>query len=129
MTGEPVPVAVVGVGHLGRHHARLYASLPEARLVGVVDRDLERARAVAAEFGCSAWDRIEDLGGKVAAVSVAVPTVHHREVAVPLLRAGADVLVEKPLASDLPAADAILEAARQSGRILMGFPSMGSWVT
>ncbi|MHC4990937.1 MAG: Gfo/Idh/MocA family oxidoreductase, partial [Planctomycetota bacterium] len=55
MTEQPIDVGVVGVGHLGRHHARLYAASPEARLVGVVDRDRERARAIAEEFGCRAF--------------------------------------------------------------------------
>jgi predicted dehydrogenase len=114
-----VRVGVVGVGHLGRHHARLYASLPGARLVGVVDADPERARAVAETYACRALTRVEDLAGEVEAASVAVPTVHHREVALPLLQAGADVLVEKPLAASLQEADALVEAARRAGRILM----------
>ena len=114
-----IRVGVVGVGHLGRHHARLYASLPGARLVGVVDRDPARAQAVAEQYACKAWSHVEDLVGHVQAVSVAVPTVHHREVALPLLAAGADVLVEKPLAASLWEADAMVAEARRAGRILM----------
>jgi len=116
---EPVPVGVVGVGHLGRHHARLYAANPAARLVAVVDRDLERARAIAAEYRCEAFDDPLALVGRAAAASVAVPTVHHREVAVALLDAGMDVLIEKPLARDIQEADAILEAARRADRLVM----------
>lgn len=116
---EPVPVGVVGVGHLGRHHARLYASNPAARLVAVVDRDLARARAIAGEYGCEAFDDPAALVGMAAAASVAVPTVHHRDVAVALLDAGLDVLVEKPLARDLAEADEILEAARRANRLVM----------
>ncbi len=115
----PIPVGVVGVGHLGRHHARLYASLPGARLVAVADRDLDRARAIASEYGAEAHPRAEDLLGKVEAASVAVPTIHHREVAETLLREGIDVLVEKPLASTLAEADAILDAARAGKRLVM----------
>ena len=114
-----IRVGVVGVGHLGRHHARLYASLPGARLVGVADADPARARAVADQYGCAAWSHVEEMLGQVEAVSVAVPTVHHREVALPLLGAGADVLVEKPLAASLWEADAMVAAARRAGRILM----------
>jgi predicted dehydrogenase len=116
---DAVPVAVVGVGHLGRHHARIWASLPGARLVAVCDRDLERARAIAAEHGCEALADASGIVGRVRAASIAVPTVHHREVAEPLLRSGIDVLVEKPIAATLPDADAILEAAREKGRLVM----------
>ncbi len=119
MSGEPIPVGVVGVGHLGRHHARLYASMPEARLIAVADRDLERARSVAAEFGCEAVREAADLAGRVTAASVATPTIHHREAALTLLGAGCDVLVEKPIAPTLEDADAIIEAASRSGRLVM----------
>ena len=114
-----VRTAVVGVGHLGRHHARLYASLPDVELVAVVDRDAERARAIAAEYGCLAFERVADLVGRVEAVSVAVPTAAHRAVAVELLEAGVDVLIEKPLARELDEADAILGAAEKAGRVVM----------
>jgi predicted dehydrogenase len=119
MATETIPVGVVGVGHLGRHHARLYASLPGARLVGVCDKDPERARVIASEYGCEVWTDPAELVGRVAAASVAVPTVFHREVATALIEGGVDVLVEKPLARDLDDADAILEAARSHERLLM----------
>jgi predicted dehydrogenase len=109
----------VGVGHLGRHHARLYASMPGAKLVAVVDRDLERARKVASEHGCDAYEDVASIAGKVRAASVAVPTVHHREVAEALLRSGIDVLVEKPIASSLEEADAILRTAARHQRLVM----------
>lgn len=112
-------VGVVGVGHLGRHHARILASLPAARLVAVVDRDLERARAVAARHGCEFHDDAAALVGRVQAASVAVPTCAHREVAVPLLESGIDVLVEKPLAATLDEAAAINGAASRAGRLVM----------
>ncbi len=119
MSGNPVPVGVVGVGHLGRHHARLYASMPGARLVAVADRDLERARTVAAEYGCEAFASASDLVGKVAAASIATPTLAHRSAAETLLAGGTDVLVEKPIAPTLADADAILDAARLASRLVM----------
>lgn len=119
MATSEVEVGVVGVGHLGRHHARLYAALDGVRLVGVVDSDPERARSVADEYGCEAWTDPEALRGRVQAASVAVPTVHHRDVAEMLLRDGVDVLVEKPMAHTLEEADAINAAARESGRLVM----------
>lgn len=116
---ERVPVGVVGVGHLGRHHARLYAADPGAELVAVVDRDLDRARAIAGEYGCEAYDDPAALVGRAAAASVAVPTVHHLEVATGLLRAGLDVLVEKPLARTAAEGDEIVETARAHDRLVM----------
>ncbi len=119
MTGPPVEVGVVGVGHLGRHHARLYAQTPGARLVGVVDRDAERARAVAEEYGCRAFTDAAELVGRVQAASVAVPTESHREVAEPLLAGGVDVLVEKPLARTPEEAASINRVAESHSRLVM----------
>jgi predicted dehydrogenase len=112
-------VGVVGVGHLGRHHARLYATLPGAQLVAVVDADPARASAVAGEHGCEALAHASELVGRVDAASVAVPTAQHREVAEPLLESGVDVLVEKPLAATLGDADALVAAAARCSRLLM----------
>jgi predicted dehydrogenase len=118
MTRE-IAVGVAGVGHLGRHHARIYAAMPGVRLVAVADPDVERARAVAAEYRCEAYTDPTALAGLVEAASIATPTVHHREVAEMLLRAGADVLVEKPIAATLEEADAMVGAAASAGRLLM----------
>ena len=104
MSGGPVPIGVVGVGHLGRHHARIYAGMPGVKLVAVVDSDYARAVAIAEEYGCEALSHASALAGRVAAASIATPTVHHREAAEILLRSGADVLIEKkkpsPTSSD-----------------------------
>lgn len=113
MSARRTLVAVVGVGHLGRIHARILARQPRAELVCVVDADEARAREVAGEVGCRALGGIEDLPPDVAAVVVAVPTTHHEAVAVPLLERGVACLVEKPLAPDLAGADRILAAARR----------------
>lgn len=115
---EPLPVAVVGVGHLGRIHARIYAEHPGAKLVAVVDSDLERAGALARELGCEAFADVAQLPSEVRAVSVAVSTPAHAAVAVPLLERGIACLVEKPLADSLEQADRILAAARASGAAL-----------
>lgn len=119
MSAREIPCGVVGVGHLGRHHARLYASLPGARLVAVADRDFERATRVAGEYRCEAFRDASELATRVAAASVATPTVHHRAVAETLLAAGVDVLIEKPIAPSLVDADAILDAARRADRLVM----------
>jgi len=114
-------VGVVGVGALGQHHARVYAELPEARLVGVVDRDAARAEAVAGRHGCRVFASLEALAAEVDAVSVAVPTADHHQVATALLEAGRHVLVEKPVTTTLAQADALIAlAARRDLRLQVG---------
>jgi predicted dehydrogenase len=105
-----LPVGVVGVGVLGRHHARHLAQLDGARLVGVTDTDGERARSVAAELGTEACD-LETLLDRVEAVTVAVPTPAHAEVGLRALERGIPVLMEKPLAATLDEADLLIAAA------------------
>jgi len=114
----PIPVAVVGTGHMGRHHVRIYHELAETELVGVVDQDKGRAAEMAAKFNTQAFDSIEPLIGKVKAVSVAVPTVAHLEVARPLMEAGIAVLIEKPLAPDSKSAKLLHELAHKSNVLL-----------
>ena len=113
-----VPIAVIGVGHLGRHHARLLASLPGADLVGVVDQDAARAAEIAALHGVEAFPDLAALPARTRAVVVAVPTVHHHALALEALARGWDLLVEKPLAASVAQGRAIVEAAHWLGRIL-----------
>ena len=117
-------MAVVGVGAFGRNHARIYHQLAQqgeaVRLVGVVDPDVARADAVAAEFGCRGFGSIEQLvttHSEVQAASVAVPTVLHLETARALMQVGVDVLVEKPLAPSLAEADELVGLAQRSNRV------------
>ena len=113
-----VPIAVIGVGHLGRHHARLLASLPGADLVGVVDRDAARAAEIAALHGVEAFPDPAALPARTRAAVVAVPTVHHHAVALEGLARGWDLLVEKPLAASVAQGREIVEAAGRLDRIL-----------
>lgn len=115
---RPVRVAVVGVGHLGKFHARIYAENPRAELLAVVDPNGEKARALATECKTSAFESLADLPRNVEAVSIAVPTSLHADVAVPLLERGVHCLVEKPLAASVAEADRILAAAKK-GRALL----------
>ncbi len=109
----PIPVGVVGVGALGRHHARHLAAMHGAELVGVFDTDPVRAAAVATEVGTRAFASLSELLGAVRAVSVAVPTSFHRDVGLECLGRGVSVLMEKPIAVTLAEADELLaEAAR-----------------
>jgi predicted dehydrogenase len=111
-------IAVVGVGHLGRHHARILSTLPGAELVAVVDTNRARAEEIAAAHRTRPLFDYHDLLGQVDAVTIAVPTELHHDVAVPFLSAGVPVLVEKPMARSLAEADAMIDAAAQARAVL-----------
>jgi predicted dehydrogenase len=117
-SAERLPVAVVGVGHLGRHHARLLQQVEGAELVGVVDSRPEQAAAVAGPLGVPAYASIDQLPPRVRAVSVAVPTSLHHAVACPLLERGVHVLVEKPMAATLEEGRRMAALAADRGVIL-----------
>jgi predicted dehydrogenase len=111
----PLPIGVVGVGALGRHHARHLAQLDEARLVGVFDTDPARARSVAEELGTTAFSSLDALLDQAEAVTVAVPTPAHHAVGTQALGRGVPVLMEKPLAATVAEADALIAAAARGG--------------
>ncbi|HWG37272.1 MAG TPA: Gfo/Idh/MocA family oxidoreductase [Terriglobales bacterium] len=115
----PIPVAVVGCGAFGRHHARIYRQLPQARLVGVYDTDRARAQALAQQHETQVLASLEEVAEQAAAASVAVPTVAHADVASFLFERGLDLLVEKPIAPSLADADRMIAAAARRGRLLM----------
>jgi predicted dehydrogenase len=118
VSADALRIAVVGVGQLGRHHARILSTLEGAQLVAVVDTAPERAAEVAAATGARALTDFRDLLGEVDAVTIAVPTGLHRDVALPFLDRGIAVLVEKPMARSLEEADELVAAARASGATL-----------
>jgi predicted dehydrogenase len=111
-------IAVIGVGHLGQHHARLLAAMPEVELVAVVDIQPGRADEIAAKHGTKALLRADGLVGHVDAVTIATPTVSHLDVALQFIDAGAAVLVEKPMAASLAEADRLVDAAAAKGALL-----------
>jgi predicted dehydrogenase len=121
---NPITVAVVGVGVFGRNHARIYKELEQqgepVRLLGVVDPDVNRADAVAREFGCKAFGSVQQMlttHSEIQAASVASPTVQHLPVARELMNAGVDVLIEKPLAATLAEAEELVAIATENKRI------------
>ena len=115
---EAVRIAVVGVGHLGRHHARIAARLPGARCVGVYDHHAGRAEEVAGEFGLRVLSGPEAVAEEAEAVVLATPTSTHARLAIFYLERGLDVLVEKPMAASLEEADAMLAAGRAGRRVI-----------
>lgn len=115
---QPVRCGVWGVGVWGEKHARVYAAIPEAALAGVYDQSADRAREVAKQYGARAFDSPEALLRECEAVSVATPTVAHREAVERSLAAGCHVLVEKPMAVTVADCDAMIAAAARAGRVL-----------
>jgi predicted dehydrogenase len=115
---DTLRVAVIGVGHLGRHHARLLADIQGARLVAVVDTQADRAAAAADTTGARALTDFRELIGEVDAVTIAVPTELHRDVAIPFLERGTAVLVEKPITRTIAEAGELIAAAQASGATL-----------
>ena len=104
--------AVIGVGRMGRHHARVYAQMDGVDLVGVVDHDPQRAADIVEEWGGEAFASIDALlAAGVDAVTIATPTVHHRDTAEQLLAASVACMIEKPLAPTAEDAAAIAAAA------------------
>ncbi|MEO8450210.1 MAG: Gfo/Idh/MocA family oxidoreductase [Gemmatimonadota bacterium] len=108
-----LPIGVIGVGALGRYHARHLALAPDAQLVGVHDIDAPRGKAIATEVGCRFFGDVDQLLSAVEAVTIAVPTPVHAEVGLHALGRSKSVLMEKPLATSLAEADELLAAAEQ----------------
>jgi predicted dehydrogenase len=111
-------VGVVGTGSLGFHHARILRDVPETDMRGVFEVRPERAEEVNRELGVTAHGALEALFDEVDAVVVAVPTIHHEAVSVAAVTRGIHVLIEKPMAPDLEAADRILSAAAETGALV-----------
>jgi len=109
---------VIGVGEHGRNHAREFRQIPGAQLVGVYDRQPERAQAAAAELGVRAFKTLDEALESARAVSVVIPTTDHAAVARQAFSRGVDVLLEKPITRTLEEADELIDCATAAGRIL-----------
>lgn len=110
----PVRVGVVGVGHLGKEHARIYKKMKGADLVGVVDIDAKQARAVARKLKTQWSEKPDLLLEEADAVSVVVPTVAHHAVAMPFLKRGIALLVEKPMTFSVHEAEELVATAAEN---------------
>ena len=115
---DQIRVAIVGAGYFGRFHADHYSRNPRAKLIAVVDTSAERASAVAAEFGAEPLSDYREIIGKVDAVSVAVPTPLHYDIAHALAGAGMHILVEKPITDSVSSATALADLAEQRKLVL-----------
>jgi len=117
-TPKKVKVGVFGVGSLGQHHARIYASLENAELVGIHDVDKSRASQIADANGTKAFDSFDELAEAIEAASVAVPTNHHFNVASRLMDRKIHILVEKPISVTTDEAEKMVDHARREEIIL-----------
>ena len=115
---DKIKVAVIGVGHLGRYHARIYAGMPDVELAGVMDINADRCNEIAKECGTQAFSDMTSLTQTVDAVSIVVPTSDHLSAAREFLQRGVHALIEKPLAPSAEEAQEIVELARANGAIL-----------
>ena len=113
-----VKIGVIGAGALGFHHTRILRAVPGAELVGFHDANPDRAAQVSAELGVPSFATLEELLDRVQAVSVVVPTPFHHTVAAPALERGLHVLIEKPIATTIDEADALLAIAKRTGAVV-----------
>jgi predicted dehydrogenase len=115
---KKIACGVVGVGSLGQHHARIYAALPGAELAGIYETSDARAAEICTRLNCRRFATLAELGEACDAISIVVPTDRHAAVALPLLRQGCHLLIEKPICASLAEAEEVVAAARQHGAIV-----------
>lgn len=115
---EKLKVAVIGVGYLGKFHARIYSEHPDVELIGVVDTRHENASEIAANYSTQAYTDYRQIIDMVDAVSIVVPTTYHYEVAMPFINAGVNILLEKPIAATVDQARELVRQADQNRLIL-----------
>jgi predicted dehydrogenase len=118
MASPKIKCGVVGVGSLGQHHARIYASLPGAELAGIHETNDARSAEICAKYNCRRFSTLDELGAHCDAVSIVVPTDRHEAAALPLLAQGCHLLIEKPICASLEEAERVLAAAQRAGRIV-----------
>lgn len=115
---KQIRTGVIGVGNMGQHHARVCATLPGSRLMGVADPDRQRAATIAARYEVHAYTDYRQLLDKVEAVCIAAPTTLHHEIGLACLEHGLHVLIEKPLASSAAEAQDLVTAAQRLAKVL-----------
>jgi predicted dehydrogenase len=115
---DKILTAVVGAGKMGAIHAKVYDQLPQSDLVAVVDIDADKAQRLASQYNCSACTDCADILGRVDAVTIAAPTVHHLELAKIFIESDVAVMIEKPLAANVKEGRKIVELAKKKNGIV-----------
>lgn len=113
-----VRVGVIGVGYLGKHHARIYSEIEDAELTAVVDIVKERADVSAEQCGCKAYYNYKDILNEVDALSIVTPTPTHYDIALDCIKAGKDILIEKPMTENIEEADKLVYEIQKTDCIL-----------
>ncbi len=113
-----VKVGVIGTGYLGQHHARIYSEIEDAELIALVDIDEEKARSLAAKYNCKAYSDYKDIINELDAVSIVTPTILHHKIAMDCIKAGKDLLIEKPITTSVAEADELINEAAKKDCIL-----------
>ncbi len=111
-------IGVIGVGYLGRHHARVFSEIEDVELVAVADVDHKRAEEIAKAYNCAAYSDYKEIFDKVDAVSIVTPTTTHYDIALDCLRNGKDLFIEKPITVTVEEADRLIEEAEKEERII-----------
>lgn len=112
-----IRVGVIGVGYLGRHHARIYSEMDSAQLYAVIDRDKAKAEEIARQYSCKAYTDYRAAIDNIQALSIVTPTTTHYKIAMECLKQGKDILIEKPIADAVKKADMLIEEAEKRGSI------------
>jgi len=115
---QRIKVGVIGVGHLGEHHARIYSELPEADLIGIYDLDMDKAKSKAEKYKTTYFKELNELLEKVEAVSLVVPTSSHYEVAKKILDRNVHILIEKPITETVQQAEELIQIAKNKNLTL-----------
>ena len=115
-----IKVGVIGIGNMGKHHARNYSDLPECKLVAVCDLDKELVNSLSKKYSCNGYSDYKEMLEKegLNAISLVVPTKDHTKIALDVLNQGVNLLVEKPIASSIEEAKKIVEKAKEKGLVL-----------
>ena len=114
----PVKVGVIGSGYLGQHHARIYSEIEGAELTALIDTDEEKTKPLAAKYNCKAYSDYKDVINELDAVSIATPTISHHKIALDCIKAGKDLLIEKPITVSVAEADELINEAGKKNCIL-----------
>lgn len=114
-----IKIGVIGIGAMGFNHVRVFSEMPNVELKGILDKNAEKAGEVSKRFNCRSFDTVDDLLDEVDAVSIAVPTPLHKDVAVKSLEAGKPTLVEKPICADVSDARSLVALAKKNNCLLM----------
>ena len=115
---KKLKMAVIGVGHLGKEHARILSSLSQVDLVGLVDINISRAREIGEQYKVKGYQNLDEIIGEIDAASVVVPTDKHYQITGKLLAAGKNILVEKPITTTLEQAERLVTLADEKGLLL-----------